>query len=422
MAKFATVRAIKGFVAASIRFLKAFRQWDPGWQYHPGDPCFYHGVGYCANPGDIPAAGESPESCPAKWNVIGGAESGATFTPTPNRVTKFDDDARLRSGGEAVDPDHVIRKRELNLRVTTLQLCSKKSLLMSNARQALRRQRGWDLGIPYLSPQSEVYHFDTDLLNQHQLSAISVEQEGEVSLLPSSVILDYPPFEIISRSLYGKFSVNKIVPASESSTVEFWTRISDPVDLVLFQYGIQSDNIRLTIGKTDPEYSTAAPGDILYCVSDSQDLNYSFPRAYGNSIVERITDGKIEIIDVSDLDIPTNTWIHIAVVNTQNAILLYVDNKSIAFEKSSTDAEEALLIINGRKCEFNLDELMIDPAIALSFDSFLLNTAKRIPYAALDYQQKWFVLEAEDAKKVKTNLFETDAFREAVLAILTPDL
>ena len=46
------------------------------------------------------------------------------------------------------------------------------------------------------------------------------------------------------------------------------------------------------------------------------------------------------------------------------------------------------------------------------------NTSDRIPYAALDYRQKWFVLEAQDPALIKTNLFDCEQFRAAVQAVI----
>jgi hypothetical protein len=68
--------------------------------------------------------------------------------------------------------------------------------------------------------------------------------------------------------------------------------------------------------------------------------------------------------------------------------------------------------------EFNLDELMLDETAAADFDIFSANTEGRIPWAALDFTQKWFVLEAQDPALVKTNLFETEQFKAAVRAVI----
>jgi hypothetical protein len=467
LAKLAKVQAVKDFVAASIRFLKVFREWDPNWQYGPSDPCFYHGVAYCVNPDNIPSKGQSPETHSTKWNVIGGvgSESGATFTPTANRVAKFDDAARLHSGAEAIEPDHVIRKRELNLRVTTLQLYSEKSLLISNARQALRRQRGWDLGIPYLSPLSEIYHFDTDLLNQNQQSSIAIISEGEILQLVGKddtlgdlylipAVESIPPHEVISKSLLGNFKITKSIPASENCTVEFWARLLDTENHILFRFGSATDTVLMFVGLADPEYSSALEGDPPYSVNDLGDISYSVARTAGN-ILEHRTPNSIASTIVFDaigmdpeydlpatgdipysfaeegdpaysvatehealVDINEETWIHFAVVNTQSKISIFITDKRFDFLKTSFDNQPVTMLINELLDALNIDELYIDPVTALDFSDFAENTEARIPYAALNHEESWLILEAEDLNKVKTNLFDTDVFRTAVEAVV----
>jgi hypothetical protein len=467
LARIPTVQAVKNFVATSIRFLKVFRRWDPNWQYQSDDPCFYHGVAYCANPDNIPDPGESPETHPTKWNVIGGAgsESGATFTPTPNRVAKFDDTGRLRSGAEAIEPDHVIRKKELNLRVTTLQLYSEKSLLMSNARQALRRQRGWDLGIPYLSPSSEVYHFDTDLLDQNQQSGISINYEGEAPKLVGKddtlgdlflipAIAGIPPYEVISKSLLGNFKISKSIPESETCTVEFWARLLDTENHRLFRFGSATDIVLMFVGMADPEYSLALEGDPPYSTNDINDIRYSVAKIVGSMLEQRTPDGVVSTImldatgmdpeydtpDSGDIpysfadegdpaysiatehealvDIKEETWIHFAIINTKSKISVFITDKRFDFLKSSFDDQPVTILINELLDALNIDELFIDPVTALNFSDFAKNTEWRIPYAALNHEEPWLILEAEDLEKVKTNLFDTNVFRSAVKAVV----
>jgi len=466
LAKLPTVQAIKDFVASSIRFLKVFREWNKDWHYQPNDPCFLHGVGYCANPDNVPEVGESPETHPNKWNIIGGVESGATSTPTPNRVVKYDDGARLRSGGYAKEPDHVIRKRELNLRVTTLQTYSKASLLLSNAEQVLRRQRGWDLGVPYLSNQAEIYHFDTDVLNQNQQSGILIESEGDnirlvgkddllegESLLPA--VIGIPPYEVITKSLLGNFSVTKTLPASENSSVDFWMRPFFSENHILFRVSTPTDSVLLFVGLRDPAYATPWYGsdDPEYSEALEGDIPYSITRATGSVLEHRMPNGvETIVLDATGMDpiydaplesnipysvpdegdpeysvareheaiveISERGWNHVAVVNTRTRLSVYISDKRFDFAKFSVADQPVTLVINEAKYFFNIDELYIDGAAALDYSSFAENTESKIPYAALDCKEKWFVLEAEDIYKVKTNLFETPQFKSAVRAVV----
>jgi hypothetical protein len=447
---------------AAISILQAFHHWSENYQYSPADPCFYDGNFYYADETNIPIPGENPETHPLKWNAIGEG-AGATYIPTPNRVTKFDDSARLRSGYEAIEPYHVVRKRELNLRVTTLQLYSNKSLLMSNARQALRRQRGWDMGIPYPTQFSEVYHFDTDLLDQNQHSSISIigdnlQLAGKDDILDKftlfAAIVGIPPYEVISKSLLGNFKITKNIPASENSTVEFWIRPLTTDNHILFRIGTATDSVLMYVGLADPEYSEPVPGDPHYSIAYDEDPEYCIAKVAG-SILEHLTINGTESIVMLDaqgmdpeyseaasgdppynfaafgdpiysvateyeaiVDIDENKWIHFAVVNTKQKLSVYINDKRFDFQKFSYDDMPVSAIFNENLGIFNIDELFIDSTIALGFPAFAENTIARLPYAALDHQEKWFILEAEDINKVKTNLFETDAFRAAVEAVI----
>jgi hypothetical protein len=55
-------------------------------------------------------------------------------------------------------------------RIKTLKVYSDTHLTLTNTLIAARREKRWDVGLPFISPQSEVYHFDTDFKNQNQTS------------------------------------------------------------------------------------------------------------------------------------------------------------------------------------------------------------------------------------------------------------
>jgi hypothetical protein len=96
---------------------------------------------------------------------------------------------------------------------------------------------------------------------------------------------------------------------------------------------------------------------------------------------------------------------------------LFIGNNRIDFDKASA-AGPLTLCVNPARLEFNLDELMLDETAAVNFDQFAANTGARIPWAALDWTEKHFVLEAQDPALVHTNIFESEQFREAVYAAI----
>jgi hypothetical protein len=80
-------------------------------------------------------------------------------------------------------------------------------------------------------------------------------------------------------------------------------------------------------------------------------------------------------------------------------------------------ADPLAFTVNEELDEFNIDELSI-AEVAEPFEAFSENTRNRIPYAALDYAQKYAIILVDDPQKLRTNLFESDQFREAVQAIM----
>jgi hypothetical protein len=63
---------------SAIKVLQAFHFWHSDYKYKKGNPCYSNGKFYYANPDDLPAIGESPESHPSKWMTIIG---GYTISP-----------------------------------------------------------------------------------------------------------------------------------------------------------------------------------------------------------------------------------------------------------------------------------------------------------------------------------------------------
>jgi hypothetical protein len=327
--------------------------------------------------------------------------------------------AEASGGGAAGDADAI----------KSLKFYSTRTLMNTNTDTALRRARNWDIGLLYLSQSSEVYHFDTDFFNQAGASNITIQYNGEAPRLVgkdddngqiglSPAISDAPPYEPDGKSIYGNFSILKTLAQTNNCTVEFWARFPAVENIAVFGLGSSDDFLAFNTGGADPEYSTPDEGDPPYSFSPD-DIPYSVAIVSENTVTHSWQGGSEEI-DLSDLGvyIALNTWIHIAAVLTPEKISLFIAGANVEFNRNSETAQTQSLEINSDEEEFNLDELMIDETAALSFDTFLENTEKRIPWAALNYQEPWFVLEAEDVTKVKTNLFQTDEFRAAVEAVI----
>jgi hypothetical protein len=344
-----------------------------------------------------------------------------------------------------------------------LKVFSKKTLMITNTRIVDRRKRGWDIGLPYLSPASRVYHFDTDIKDQNQTSNLKIGYTGEAPALVDKdqtngqiyfnpAVLETVPHEMKGRSLYGHFSVkSKPQTSTETATAEMWVRLFENksaiildfgsgMEKIVFQtgargaaesaYGVaEADGIMDGAGETPIAYSIPEADGILDGAVEADGIAYGKaedPLPYseagtdiGNAVIHEALDGTREIASLDDMGIAIarRTWLHIAAVSTADTLSLFIGGNRIEFDKISV-AGPLSVGINPARLEFNLDELMLDETRAVNFDLFALNTGERIPWAALDYTEKHFVLEAQDPALVHTNIFESEQFKEAVYAAM----
>jgi len=305
----------------------------------------------------------------------------------------------------------------------------KKTLMITNRQIVDRRFVGWDIGLPYLSEGSRVYHFDTDLKDQKQESNIAIlypgdpptlkgrtDTNGEIFFNPA--VIDKVPYEMIGRSLHGFFSLSTQLPAMSTFTCEAWVRFFCEEGAVILQLVSSTESLIFRLATKDPEYSVASDDGIEYSVPDADGIPYSVPAISGNSVIHT-WEGGTETRSLDDLGfvVASKTWLHIAAVSTLDTLSLFIGKSKVDFAKHNS-IQRMTFTINEGKREFNIDEFSINPDVAVSFDDFSDNTDKRIPYASLDYRKKWFVLEAQDPNLVKTNLFNSEQFKAAVQAVI----
>jgi hypothetical protein len=314
--------------------------------------------------------------------------------------------------------------------IKTFKLYSDTQLTITNALIADRRLKRYDIGLPYISPQSEVYHFDTDFKNQNQTTSITLaytaapilvgrdDSNGQIYLSPA--MSDIAPYENPGKSVYGNFALSAKIPNADS-TVEFWLRLPVVSNIaVLHLKTPKNEELIFMIGGHDIEYSAAGnTGDIPYSdTGTTGDIPYSAATETGNRLEHTSPKGS-EVIDMSAVEIYPNAWAHIALVATQQKFSLFIDNTQFQVTKHyQTTGEESDITINEGRDTVNIDELTIDRFTALAIASFISNTAAHIPYAGLDYTQNWAVLMFDNPNRIATNLFEGEQFRMAVLAAI----
>lgn len=146
------------------------------------------------------------------------------------------------------------------------------------------------------------------------------------------------------------------------------------------------------------------------------------------TIIEHRGQAASEKIDLSSLDkeIDEYNWYHIGIVFTAEKIKFLFDDTSYEFTRYATASADMDVTLNGDKTSIIIDELYIDTAVELTAD-FIALTAKPIPWASLSKDDDWFIFDAKDVTKVKSNILdyfkqqiiESPEFRAKVLEITT---
>jgi hypothetical protein len=389
--------------------------WRRDETYQPFDPAFYQGRIFYANPLNLPGKGESPTDFPEKW--INASGDVAYMPPDDDRLYGM----RNRTWTELIFGGDVVR---------ALKFYSERTLMLTNAGTVARRMRWWDIGLPYLSEDHEVYHFDTDNNNQNQQSNISLRYETEPVRLGADdelegldftpVLSDIVPFERGGKSLFGAFSVSGNI-AAQNSTLELWMRIFASENAVLLRVGTAiQDLVSLNIGGADPEYYMTMPGDIPLSYPDIVDgIPFSKSITMGNTLVHNWAEGSEMIdLDAEGVVLPQSTWLHIAISYTPVGIHIYIGDKLLSFTRRRPAAGMLPFVINEGMYKFNLDELSIINGAVINKDAFIENSVNRIPYAGLDYRQNYAVLMVDDPALFRTNIFESDQFKAAVREVI----
>jgi hypothetical protein len=399
-----------------LKKLSMLVSWKSTETYQPFAPAFFQGRIYYANPLNLPAAGESPGNSPGKWNNAGG--DVVYLPPVDGRLYGMENRVwtELGFGGDSVE---------------ALKFHSGKSVMVTNARTAARRLKGWDLGLAYLSANHGVYHFDTDNNDQNQQSSIAIAYTGDAPVLKGKedstddlsfepAVSDLVPYETEGKSLYGNFSVADTL-AAQNSTLEFWMRIFVAENSVLLRLGTAAqDMVTLSIGGADPEYSAAVPGDISYSMADSIDgMLYCSAKTSGNTLYHDWGEGNESIdLEAAGVELVQRSWLHVAFVLTGGTIGFFIGMRQFSFDRKRPVADALPFTINENLKEFNLDELSVIAGAAETYGVFSQNTENRIPYAALDYTQKHAVIMVDDPDKFWTNIFDGGRFKAAVQAVI----
>lgn len=147
---------------------------------------------------------------------------------------------------------------------------------------------------------------------------------------------------------------------------------------------------------------------------------YNQPRGAYEEIQHLVNGSVTESTTLEDagVNMIANKWMHFGIIAGAEKVCVCIDNTSVCFDRVEFSGN-LNVSLSENKNSFMLDELLIDTTTAETKAAFFENTSKRAPFGTLDETQNWFILAAHDTAKVKTNLFDTQVFEDAVNAILS---
>lgn len=308
---------------------------------------------------------------------------------------------------------------------------SGQSIILTNSSITQRRRNGIDLGRPYLSKSSLVYHFDEDFLDQHgnrgytlEGQAQLVDMDDNTLLVPidfTAAILSVAPYSEVGKSAYGQFSITHPLGSSNVFTVDFWIQYIWAENQVLLDIGVPSDRIQVICSSGEPNYNEPQDGEPPYNweIENFDKLPYNV--AAGSAVYANHQGiGSFEMIDLEDIgfEFTPNTWEHLAVVLTDTEITLYLRDRRLPFTRYGTGIQEATAILNAGEMSFQLDEMLVDTTMAREFEDFVAGTHDKVPWAALDHKKKHYILDAAEPDNITGNLFTSRTFEEAVLRVI----
>lgn len=303
------------------------------------------------------------------------------------------------------------------------QVYSKDKLFITNDDMAGRRARGFDVGLPYLSENSHVCHYDTDILDQTGATYWTLSGSGalvgkEDGITPAIVAV--APYATEAKSLFGNFRLQKDIGVTNVFTLDFWIRYYYNENQELFRVGSENEYVSIDVLNSEPYYNEdtfqyndeatdgvwyneiqGAVARVVYCLNGVFDIRY-IQDSQGNTALT------------------TGTWYHIGVIDSGATLVVLVNASRFEFESPSVRTESLGIDINPMLGQFLIDELFVDATIAETESAFIANTTAKKPWAKLSDAHDWFVLDAKNPAFLKTNIFESQVFKDAVLEIAAP--
>ena len=291
-------------------------------------------------------------------------------------------------------------------------------------------------------------------------------------------ILAVAPYATDGKSVYGQFSLERAIGTTDKFTVDFWIQYIFAESQVLFSIGNTYDKIELKVSPDEiffeiglgdvsgipfnEEIALDAPHDYVL-VSPDKPWNNGY-KYYEKVIVEGME--VYSLVSVTEADYPAmvaaglyertlpfntpkeavatlshvgrndredvelkdigehgveflpNEWIHIGIVFNQGVANVFLNKETQPFTLYDSASRDCSMVLNATKNSFILDELFVDGTVAEAEATFCEHTQNRIPWANLPKSDDYFILTVSDLENFKTNIFDTDLFKQKVRELI----
>lgn len=323
------------------------------------------------------------------------------------------------------------------------QVYSNNTLLLSNAGIKARRNEGLDIGTPYLSSASRVYHFDTDEVDgTRQLMGDVLDQNGQTGLTVSvasgghakevgseqgdqyrPAIQVKAPYSEIGNSLAGQFSLVHSLGSGTKWTVDFWFQYTWAEGQELFRATASRGALYVRTETSEPNYSFIEDGVPPYNTEEAESgagiIPYNVARPDGCLLVyERNgTEYPVRLKDIG-IDLKPDDWAHCAVTLDGGRMTVMLSNDAVVQRYLDDPGHEVPYVIReftgagtGGTFSYNpsrgtalIDELLVDATAAETAAVFGEASVSKIPWGALPAEGKWLMLIKDEDAEFITNL------------------
>lgn len=148
-------------------------------------------------------------------------------------------------------------------------------------------------------------------------------------------------------------------------------------------------------------------------------LPFNSPAA-AHSYLQHDGQTQSEQRELSDIGVSftPNSWLHIGIIASSNKITVALNDRAAEFNRYETAAAALSVVLNSSRNSFMLDELLVDTTEAEAVNTFYEHTINRVPWANLSKSNDYFILTVKDLQNFKTNIFDTQIFKDKVLEVM----